>query len=67
VTAEQSAAFINAASSRAVIRAMAMQAENHKRVTLGHALAYGEDQILGVIDEEGIGHNTVVTLINESR
>ncbi len=65
MTAEQTAAFVNAASSRAVIRAMAMQAANYERVSKGEALAYSEDAIANLIEDEGIGHNSVVTMLNQ--
>lgn len=50
-----------AMSVKALIEAMAMQAENQKRAVRGEAPAYGEDEFLEVIKENGLYHNAVLT------
>jgi hypothetical protein len=63
VTPEQRAAFINAAVARALIRAAGMTAENMERATHGHSMAYAEETFCALINEEGIGHNSVVSFL----
>lgn len=50
------------ANIRALIRALGMAAKNDywKRMT-GGAVFYGEDDFLRIIEEEGIGHNSVIS------
>ena len=61
----QKAAFINAAVARATIRALAMHAENMQREGLGQSMAYREEDFLGLIAEEGLHHNAVVSFFFE--
>lgn len=55
--------MVNAAAARAQARIAAMQALNQERQANSHALAYDEAAFLAVIDEEGIGHNAVLTTL----
>jgi hypothetical protein len=66
MTPETAAAFVTAAATRALLRMEAMKAANHERTESGLALAYGEEAFLNVIVDEGIGHNSVVTTINNA-
>ena len=68
MTPEQAAAFVNAASARATIRAAAMTAENNDRAIRGESMAYPESAFTALIEEEGIGHNSVlITFENVNR
>ncbi len=60
MTPEQSAAFVNAAIARALIRAQGMTAENLQRVHREESMAYTNEAFEKLIDEEGIGHNSVI-------
>lgn len=65
--ADRAATIIQAAAARATIRALGMQAENQQRAALGQAMAYREEDFVALIDDEGIGHNAVITILNEGR
>lgn len=52
-------ANLNAANTRALIRCAAMQTENAARAAAGAAPAYTEQNFYNLIDEEGLGYNTV--------
>ena len=58
------AAMINARCAAAMIRAMGMQAENQNRSHRGENVAYWEDDFNRVIEEEGVGHNDVMSVLN---
>jgi hypothetical protein len=60
MTPEQSAAFVNAAIARALIRAQGMTAENLQRVHREESVAYTNEAFEKLIDEEGIGSNSVI-------
>lgn len=53
----------NAAVARAIIRALGMQAENMQREILGYSMAYDEDAFLSLINEECIGYNDILKLL----
>ena len=57
-------AEVMAASARAHARVEGMKAENTQRELRGEALAYPDQQFFDVIDEEGIGVNSVVWMMN---
>lgn len=59
------AAFIMAAAARANCRALGMMSENLQRIHRGESIAYNESHFDGVIDSEGISHNSVMTLIRQ--
>lgn len=61
MTDETRATEMNARVARATIRAMGMQAENLNRCHRGESIAFVEDDFANVINEEGIGHNQVVS------
>jgi hypothetical protein len=65
MTAEQTAAFVNAAVARAKIKMAAMQALNDERAQNGFSQAYGEDAFISLIDEEGISHNAIIQLYQD--
>ena len=60
MTPGQSAAFVNAAVARALIRAQGMTAENLQRVHRGESMAYTNEDFEKLIDDEGVGHNSVL-------
>jgi hypothetical protein len=64
MTSEEKAAVINAATARALIQAMGMQAENQARAQAGESPAYNEGHFYELIDREGIGHNAVYGMIH---
>jgi hypothetical protein len=59
MTASVIAALINARVACAMIRLEACKAANTQRASQGLAPAYGEAEILAIIEEEGIYHNAV--------
>lgn len=61
---EQRIAYIISQSAAALITAMAMQAENDQRKHLGQSMAYQEDAFLNVIDQHGIGTNSVLMMFS---
>ena len=63
MTEEQKAAVINARCATALIRSLGMQAENEQRKYRNEAMAYVEADFTKVIEEEGIGHNDIQTLL----
>lgn len=52
-------ARVHANVARAMIEMNAMTAENMQRQALGHSMAYDESAFLSIIDECGIGYNSV--------
>jgi len=61
MTSEQSAAFVNAAVARPLIKAQGMTAENMQRAHRGESMAYNDEAFEKLINDEGIGHNSVIT------
>ena len=57
---EARVAMANAAIARAMIQAMAMQAENQLRAHQGLAPAYTEASFVNLIELEGISHNQII-------
>ena len=62
MTPEQTAAFVNAAVARALIRALGMTAENMQQAQWEEPMAYTDKDFNKLLDEEGIGHNSVLTV-----
>ncbi len=56
---DERVATVSADIARALIRAMGMQAENQDREHRGASPAYTEKAFVDIIDEEGIGYNSV--------
>jgi opacity protein-like surface antigen len=56
-------AVLNARVACALIRMAALQAENQDRASRGAAPAYTEAAFQAIIDEEGIGWNSVCSLL----
>lgn len=68
MTPEQSAADINARCTRAFIRAMGMMTKNITEIGQGNtSLTYREEDLLSLIDQEGIGPNSVIIAMEEMR
>jgi hypothetical protein len=57
---ELKAARVNAAVARAMIRAMAMQADNAKALHVGMQVQYGEHHFIALIQDEAIDWNSIV-------
>jgi hypothetical protein len=57
-------ALLLARTARAHIRVTAMICANGERERCGEAQAYSEEMIYAVIDEESLGENAVLNLIN---
>jgi len=57
--------IVNASVARALIKAMGMQAENLQRQHLGESVTYPDSAFVALIDDEGIGWNTVIELLNQ--
>jgi len=62
---ERNVTIAQACIARAMIKAMGMQAENQDRVARGLVPAYVEEQFIGVIQEEGIGWNQIMGLLDQ--
>ena len=58
---EQNIAYINAQIACAMIKAMGMTAENKQREILGQSMAYSADMFFDLIEEHGLGHNSIIT------
>lgn len=58
------AAYLNSQVACAMIEAMGMQAENEQRKANGLSIAYVEKDFVALIDKYGLGHNSVITLLN---
>lgn len=61
MTPEERAAFLNAMSAAATIKAMGMNAENQGCIFRGETLLYGEEAFNAVIEEHGLGYNAVLS------
>ncbi len=59
----QSAALIMAASARATARVNGMLAENSVRWRAGLPIAFGHDDFVNVIEEEGISRDAIMTIL----
>lgn len=60
---EKACAYVNAACTRATLRAMGMQARNMKSAIEGKGPMYVEGDFLEVIVNEGIGFNDVQSVL----
>jgi hypothetical protein len=58
---EQRAVLLNSPTACALIRMNGMVAENDYRCGEGRAAAYTERDFVALIDEFGIGYNTVIS------
>jgi len=65
MTEEQKTAFVFSAAVRALIRSQGMMALNVERQNLGQTLAYDEEAFVNLINEEGIDHNTMLSLFHD--
>ena len=68
MTAEQSAAFVNAQAALLNAAIAGLTAANMQRAALGHSMAYSEDAFLATVRdfESTLEHNAVITLFGES-
>ena len=64
MTPEQKAAFINCAAARVMARIAAMQTHNAAYPD-NTSVRYMAHEFNALIDQEGIGHNDVVTFFGE--
>lgn len=60
---QKACAYLNAACTRASIRAMGMQARNMQCVVKRQPPMYLEEEFLAVILQEGLGHNDVQSVL----
>lgn len=60
---ERGYTYLNAACTRAMIRATGMQARNMQCMVKQQLPMYLEEDFLKVIDEEGIGYNDVQSIL----
>lgn len=60
---QKACAYLNAACTRAMLRAMGMVARNKKCTMNCQHPMYLEEDFLGVIDSEGIGNNDVQSVL----
>ncbi len=60
-------AYVNTQMTSALIRLEAMKAENQQRLHRGESLAYVEADFDKLIDEYQLGHNSVVSNLNNLR
>jgi len=61
------AAFVISQAVCAMARIAAMQAENQHCALLGCSPVYNEEALNGVINEFGIGHNSVISYLQDGR
>lgn len=64
-TPECRAVFIQSQATSAMIEAMGMQAENEQRKINGESLAYREEHFVELINKYGLGHNSVITFLQQ--
>jgi hypothetical protein len=57
--------FLNSQIACAMIEAMGMVAENKQREIMSDSMAYVEDDFMRLIDKYGLGHNSVITYLQE--
>lgn len=62
---EQRIAYQNAQTTAAMIEAMGMQAENQQRAALGHSMAYTENAFVNLINQYGLGCNSVQAFLTQ--
>ena len=60
MTKEQSAAYVSAMVTCAMIEAMGMQADNAQRTQQGESIAWPKEAFDSLIEKYGIYHNAVV-------
>lgn len=61
------AAILNSRVAETHCRLEAMRTTNLERLAKGKAIAYGEEAFNKLVDETGIHHNAIWTLIQEQR
>ena len=61
----KNAAYQNAMTACALVELEAMKAENSQRAIEGKSMAYTENQFMELIIKHQIGHNAVVTNLNQ--
>ncbi len=64
MTEDQKAAYVHAQATAAQIHLAAMFAANTEREAQGKALAYDEAAFMKLIDDYGLGHNTLMTFFH---
>ena len=57
--------FLNSQIACAMIEAMGMQAANKQREIIGDSMAYTESHFLSLIDKYELGHNSVITYLQD--
>lgn len=57
------AAMVTASVGRALIRAMGLSAQNQINADCGSAYLYGKDDFDKIIEEEGLGHNSIISTL----
>jgi hypothetical protein len=62
----QAAAFIMAASARATARVNGMLAENSVRWRAGLPIAFGHEDFINVIEQEGISREAIMSIFTHS-
>jgi hypothetical protein len=67
MTPEEKAASIMAASSRALITALGMVAENQHRLSVGQSITYGEEAFDKIVDNWGISKDAVLEVLNGAK
>ena len=58
-------AFLNSQITCAMIEAMGMQARNKIELNKGMDIIYNQEDFLALIDKYGLGHNSVITYLND--
>lgn len=66
MTPEQKAAFVMAQSTAALIEALGMMSLNMQRAQRGETIAYEERSFEQLIEQYGLGHNTLVGFLVDS-
>lgn len=66
MNADGKAAFIMAQAVCAMARIAGMQAENQHRTACGQPILYGEEAFARMETEYVIGHNAVITFLQDS-
>ena len=65
MTENERAAYIFSQSVAALAKIEGMKAENMQRAAVGECMAYSDGDFFRVIEEYGIGHNTVVEYLRK--
>lgn len=63
----EKAAFIQSQATAAMIEAMGMQALNEHRKSLGQTIAYDDEAFVNLIEKYGLGHNSVLSFLQEKQ